>query len=80
MLNETRIQLENEGYDGKQLEIQNVYKQYKEKPRFIIKNNKYSALEKIIGKLKNQSNTLKITQKKMRRTLKTTYLVYFLIS
>ncbi|AMR76123.1 plasmid maintenance protein [Borrelia hermsii] len=54
ILNETRIRLENEGHNGKQLEtqIQEVYEQYKNKPHFIIENNKYNDLKKIIGKLK----------------------------
>ncbi|UPA11566.1 hypothetical protein bpSLO_001440 (plasmid) [Borrelia parkeri] len=54
ILNETRIRLENEGYNSKQLEtqIQEVYEQYKDKPHFIIENNKYNDLKKIIGNLK----------------------------
>ncbi|UPA11675.1 hypothetical protein bpSLO_001560 (plasmid) [Borrelia parkeri] len=54
ILEETKANLENEGYDNKQLEIQikNVYEQYKNKPHFIIEKDKYSDLEKIIGKLK----------------------------
>ncbi|AHH11392.1 hypothetical protein bcCo53_001030 (plasmid) [Borrelia coriaceae] len=54
MLNEIKANLKNEGYSSKQLEIkiQNVYEQYKNKPHFIIEKDKYSDLEKIIGKLK----------------------------
>ncbi|WP_434757388.1 plasmid maintenance protein (plasmid) [Borrelia puertoricensis] len=54
ILDETKADLENEGYDTKQLEtqIQNVYEQYKNKPHFIIEKDKYNDLKKIIGKLK----------------------------
>ncbi|AHH11356.1 hypothetical protein bcCo53_001726 (plasmid) [Borrelia coriaceae] len=55
ILSNTRTSLKNEGYDNKQLKIQveKVYEQYKNKPHFIIENNKYNDLEKIISKLKN---------------------------
>ncbi|UPA11056.1 hypothetical protein bpSLO_000867 (plasmid) [Borrelia parkeri] len=54
ILDEIKANLENEGYDNKQLEIQiqNVYEQYKNKPHFIIERDKYSDLKKIIEKLK----------------------------
>ncbi|UPA11421.1 hypothetical protein bpSLO_001276 (plasmid) [Borrelia parkeri] len=54
ILDEIKANLENEGYDSKQLEIQiqNVYEQYKNKPHFIIERDKYSDLKKIIEKLK----------------------------
>ncbi|AHH04289.1 Hypothetical protein BHY_1338 (plasmid) [Borrelia nietonii YOR] len=55
ILSEIKTNLENEGYDDKQLEtqIQSVYEQYQNKPHFIIENDKYSDLKKIIGKIKN---------------------------
>ncbi|UPA11475.1 hypothetical protein bpSLO_001333 (plasmid) [Borrelia parkeri] len=54
ILDEIKANLENEGYDSKQLkiQIQNVYEQYKNKPHFIIEKDKYSDLKKIIEKLK----------------------------
>ncbi|ASJ27662.1 plasmid maintenance protein [Borrelia turicatae] len=69
ILNETKANLKNEGYDSKQLEsqIQNVYEQYKNKPHFIIERDKYSDLKKIIGKLKKTVEyTNKNTQKNER--------------
>ncbi|WP_434757478.1 plasmid maintenance protein (plasmid) [Borrelia puertoricensis] len=69
ILGETKANLENEGYDSKQLEkqIQNVYKQYKNKPHFIIEKDKYSDLKKIIEKLKKMvKNTKKNTQENER--------------
>ncbi|WP_434757104.1 plasmid maintenance protein (plasmid) [Borrelia puertoricensis] len=65
ILDKTKANLENEGYDSKQLEIQiqNVYEQYKNKPHFIIEKDKYSDLKKIIGKLKKTvAHTKKNTQ------------------
>ncbi|AHH05855.1 plasmid maintenance protein (plasmid) [Borrelia miyamotoi] len=54
ILNETKYKLENEGYNKEQLktQIQKVYELYKHKPHFIIENNKYNDLKKIIEKLK----------------------------
>nr|ABP88174.1 hypothetical protein [Borrelia lonestari] len=54
VLNNTRINLENEGYESKQLKknIKNIYEQYKNKPHFIIEKNKYDDLNKAISKLK----------------------------
>ncbi|AHH04364.1 Hypothetical protein BHY_1413 (plasmid) [Borrelia nietonii YOR] len=48
ILDKTKISLENEGYNSKQLEvqIQKVYELYKDKPHFIIENNKYNDLKK----------------------------------
>ncbi|WP_330378883.1 plasmid maintenance protein [Borrelia nietonii] len=69
ILDETKDNLENEGYNSKQLEtqIQNVYEQYKNKPHFIIEKDKYSDLKKIIGKLKKTVEyTNKNTQKNER--------------
>ncbi|AHH11752.1 Hypothetical protein BCO_0007002 (plasmid) [Borrelia coriaceae ATCC 43381] len=54
ILDETKANLNNEGYNNKQLktQIQNLYEQYKNKPHFIIEKDKYNDLKKIIGKLK----------------------------
>ncbi|UPA11347.1 hypothetical protein bpSLO_001197 (plasmid) [Borrelia parkeri] len=54
ILDKIKADLENRGYDTKQLktQIQNVYEQYKNKPHFIIEKDKYSDLKKIIEKLK----------------------------
>ncbi|UPA15677.1 plasmid maintenance protein [Borrelia turicatae] len=69
ILDETKTNLENEGYDSKQLEtqIQNVYEQYKNKPHFIIEKGKYNDLKKIIGKFKKTvKHTKKNTQENER--------------
>ncbi|ATQ15437.1 plasmid maintenance protein (plasmid) [Borrelia miyamotoi] len=63
ILYETKISLENEGYDIKQLEIQiqEIYEKYKNKPHFIIENSKYKDLDKIVNTFKktvNKTNTL----------------------
>ncbi|QFI15009.1 plasmid maintenance protein (plasmid) [Borrelia sp. CA_690] len=57
ILNETHRQFKKKGYDDEQLKIQieNVYKNYKNKPHFIIENKKYKDLEKI--KLKLEKST-----------------------
>ncbi|AOW96089.1 plasmid maintenance protein [Borrelia miyamotoi] len=61
ILHETKIGLESEGYDIKQLEIQiqKVYEQYKHKPHFIIESNKYSDLSRMIEKLKKSVEYVK---------------------
>ncbi|WP_434757202.1 plasmid maintenance protein (plasmid) [Borrelia puertoricensis] len=71
ILDETKANLENEGYDSKQLEtqIQNVYEQYKNKPHFIIEKNKYSDLKNIIGKLKKSVERVKSNTKKDKRDI-----------
>ncbi|WAZ72659.1 plasmid maintenance protein (plasmid) [Borrelia miyamotoi] len=65
ILYETKISLESEGYDIKQLEIQiqKIYEQYKHKPHFIIENNKYNDLRKITEKLKKSVEHLKKSTK-----------------
>ncbi|WP_367613230.1 plasmid maintenance protein (plasmid) [Borrelia hermsii] len=72
ILDETRINLENEGYNSKQLEtqIQRVYEQYQNKPHFIIENNKYNDLEKIIGKLKKSVERVKATTKEDEKDIR----------
>ncbi|AHH13339.1 Hypothetical protein BHO_0129701 (plasmid) [Borrelia hermsii YBT] len=72
ILNETKIDLENEGHNSEQLEtqIQNVYNQYKHKPHFIIENDKYNDLKKILGKLKDSVELVKVNIKEDRRDIK----------
>ncbi|WP_330730542.1 plasmid maintenance protein [Borrelia turicatae] len=72
MLDETKTNLDNEGYDSKQLEtqIQNVYEQYKNKPHFIIEKDKYSDLKKIIEKLKKSVDRVKANTKKDKKDIR----------
>ncbi|AHH13152.1 Hypothetical protein BHO_0129700 (plasmid) [Borrelia hermsii YBT] len=72
ILDETKISLRNEGYNSKQLEtqIKNVYEQYKHKPHFIIENNKYVDLKKIIEKLKKSVEHIKATTKKYDKDIR----------
>ncbi|WP_417903337.1 plasmid maintenance protein (plasmid) [Borreliella andersonii] len=53
ILKETQKQLEKKGYDTQQLKLQieNIYKNYKTKPHFIIENKKYKDLNNIRKKL-----------------------------
>ncbi|AHH11536.1 hypothetical protein bcCo53_001339 (plasmid) [Borrelia coriaceae] len=61
ILDETKTSLKDKGYGSKQLEkqIKKVYEQYKHKSHFIIENDKYNDLEKIIKKIKNVQTSLK---------------------
>ncbi|WP_210359854.1 plasmid maintenance protein [Borreliella garinii] len=72
ILNEIKNDLENENYDNKQLEIQikDIYKQYKNKPHFIIEKNKYCDLEKIVVKLKNNLKHINTNTKKSKTNIK----------
>ncbi|UPA18795.1 plasmid maintenance protein [Borrelia puertoricensis] len=72
ILDETKANLENEGYDSKQLEtqIQNLYEQYKNKPHFIIEKDKYSDLKKIIGKLKKSVERVKANTKEDKKDIR----------
>ncbi len=65
ILKEVKIRLENENYKSEQLEIEikDIYEQYKNKPHFIIEKNKYEDLEKITKKLKNKFKQEKINIK-----------------
>ncbi|WP_434757370.1 plasmid maintenance protein (plasmid) [Borrelia puertoricensis] len=72
ILDETKISLEREGYNSKQLktQIQNVYNKYKYKPHFIIENNKYNDLKTIIGKLKDSTKLItKETEKDIKNNI-----------
>uniref|UniRef100_UPI003B223CCF plasmid maintenance protein n=1 Tax=Borreliella tanukii TaxID=56146 RepID=UPI003B223CCF len=71
-LNKIKNDLENENYDSKQLKIQieEIYKKYKNKPHFIIENNKYDDLEKIVKKLKNNFKSIKISEKENKTNIK----------
>ncbi|BDU63459.1 hypothetical protein BOFE_09990 (plasmid) [Candidatus Borrelia fainii] len=72
ILDETKANLKKEGYDSKQLEtqIQNVYEQYKNKPHFIIEKDKYSDLEKIIGRLKKTVKYINRNTKENERDIR----------
>ncbi|UPA19217.1 plasmid maintenance protein [Borrelia puertoricensis] len=72
ILKETKISLENEGYNSEQLEtqIQNVYYQYRHKPHFIIENEKYNDLKKILDKLKNSAELIKANIKEDGKDIK----------
>ncbi|MDO7257035.1 plasmid maintenance protein, partial [Borreliella burgdorferi] len=54
ILNNTQKELEQNGYNSKQLKtnLQKVYESYKYKPHFIIENHKYNDLNNIKRKLK----------------------------
>ncbi|AHH07256.1 Hypothetical protein BCD_1190 (plasmid) [Borrelia crocidurae DOU] len=60
VLSEIKIQLENEKYDSKKVEmqIQETYEKYKNKPHFIIENDKYDDCKKVITKIKNSVKNL----------------------
>ncbi|ETZ17559.1 hypothetical protein BDCR2A_01528 [Borrelia duttonii CR2A] len=53
ILDKAKVKLEKKGYNEKQLEkeVQKVYEKYKSKPHFIIENDRYCDLKKIIGKI-----------------------------
>ncbi|WP_330730588.1 plasmid maintenance protein [Borrelia turicatae] len=72
ILNKTRIKLKNEGHNNKQLKtkIQEIYEQYKNKPHFIIENNKYNDLKKIIEKLKKTVTYVKTNPKEDEKNIK----------
>ncbi|UPA15709.1 plasmid maintenance protein [Borrelia turicatae] len=72
ILDEIKANLENEGYDSKQLgsQIQNVYEQYKNKPHFIIEKDKYSDLKKIIENLKKSVENVKSNTKEYKQDIR----------
>ncbi|UPA11501.1 hypothetical protein bpSLO_001366 (plasmid) [Borrelia parkeri] len=72
ILNETKSNLRDEGYDSKRLEtqIQNVYEQYKNKPHFIIEKDKYSDLKKIIEKIKKSVECVKTNNKENKKDIR----------
>ncbi|XPK51476.1 plasmid maintenance protein (plasmid) [Borreliella yangtzensis] len=72
ILNKIKNELKNENYDSKQLKIkvEEIYKKYKNKPHFIIENNKYDDLEKIVKKLKNNLKNKKINEKEDKTDIK----------
>lgn len=65
--------LEKEGLNKKQLDIhfQNVYSKYKNKPHFIIENEKYDDLKQIINKIKKNTDkpNIKTTQKNIKNNI-----------
>lgn len=66
ILKKIKKQLENKGYDSKTLEteIQKIHEKYKDKPHFIIENEKYKDLDKIINKLERSMKRNKIHSSK----------------
>ncbi|WP_420025574.1 plasmid maintenance protein (plasmid) [Borreliella yangtzensis] len=70
ILKNTKIHLINEGYDKEKLKIQikNTYQKYKNKPHFILENNKYKDLSKITKKIKE--DTEKFETKKNKDNIK----------
>ncbi|WP_024653153.1 plasmid maintenance protein [Borrelia persica] len=61
VLKDIKTKLESKGYDRKMLEVQikKIYEKYKNKPHFIIENEKYEDLNKIINKLKKSIKCVK---------------------
>ncbi|UPA18680.1 plasmid maintenance protein [Borrelia puertoricensis] len=72
VLDETKNNLKDEGYDSKQLEnqIQNVYEQYKNKPHFIIEKDKYNDLKKIVERLKKTVAYVKTNIKEDKKDIR----------
>ncbi|SCW41559.1 hypothetical protein SAMN02983004_01019 [Borreliella japonica] len=70
ILKKTKTNLIKEGYDKEKLKIQikNTYQKYKNKPHFILENNKYKDLSKIMEKMKE--NTKKFEIKKNKDNIK----------
>ncbi|AHH07507.1 Hypothetical protein BCD_1441 (plasmid) [Borrelia crocidurae DOU] len=66
ILKEMKKQLENKGYDSKTLktEIYKIYEKYKNKPHFIIENEKYKDLDKIKNELERSIKRTKIHSSK----------------
>ncbi|WP_418906318.1 plasmid maintenance protein (plasmid) [Borreliella tanukii] len=66
ILKETKIHLINEGYDKEKIKIQikNIYQKYKNKPHFILENNKYKDLSKIMEKIKENTKKFGIKNNK----------------
>ncbi|AFI32191.1 Borrelia ORF-A-containing protein (plasmid) [Borrelia crocidurae str. Achema] len=72
ILKEMKKQLENKGYDSKTLktEIYKIYEKYKNKPHFIIENEKYKDLDKIKNKLERSIKCNKIHSSKTSKEIK----------
>ncbi|MCD2309273.1 plasmid maintenance protein [Borreliella burgdorferi] len=72
ILNNTQKELEENGYNPKQLEInlQKVYENYKFKPHFIIENHKYSDLNNIKRKLEKSIERKKENSQQNYQNLK----------
>lgn len=66
LLEKNKKILEKEGLNKKELEkdFQNVYSKYKNKPHFILDQNKYDDLKQIINKIKKNVNKIDIKTKK----------------
>lgn len=68
ILNDLQKQFKKSGYDTKQLEIniKEIYENYKLKPHFIIENQKYKDLSKIQYKLEKLIKTKKKILKRLQ--------------
>ncbi|MBB6043494.1 plasmid maintenance protein (plasmid) [Borreliella yangtzensis] len=66
ILKKIKISLINEGYDKEKIEIQikNTYQKYKNKPHFILEQNKYKDFSKIIEKIKENTKKFEIKKNK----------------
>ncbi|WP_418905290.1 plasmid maintenance protein (plasmid) [Borreliella turdi] len=64
ILKKEQKNLINEGYDKETLKIyiQNIYQKYKNKPHFILENNKYQDFNEIIKKIKNNIKKFNIQE------------------
>ncbi|AHH07906.1 Hypothetical protein BCD_1840 (plasmid) [Borrelia crocidurae DOU] len=73
VLSDIKIQLENEKYDSKQVAIQirEAYERYKNKPHFIIENDKYDDYKKVITKIKNSIKNLNKRVEKDEKGIRT---------
>ncbi|WP_041176974.1 plasmid maintenance protein [Borrelia crocidurae] len=72
VLNEIKTQLESEKYDSKQVEmqIQEAYERYKNKPHFIIEDDKYDDCKKMINKIKNSIKNFNKNVEKNEQTVR----------
>ncbi|MCD2332866.1 plasmid maintenance protein, partial [Borreliella americana] len=72
LLNNTQKELQENGYNPEQLQInlQKVYKNYKFKPHFIIENHKYNDLNNIKRKLEKSIERKKENSQKNYQNLK----------
>ncbi|WP_210362529.1 plasmid maintenance protein, partial [Borreliella garinii] len=73
ILENTKKQLEKNGYNAEQLEIEfkKIYKNYKNKPHFIIEHQKYNDLGKITLKLEKSIELKKENSQKNYENIKT---------
>ncbi|AHH11463.1 hypothetical protein bcCo53_001471 (plasmid) [Borrelia coriaceae] len=72
ILDKTKTNLKNEGYESKQLtvQIQKIYEKYKHKPHFIIENDKYNDLAKEIENLRKIVEYTKKNKKEDKKNIR----------